>query len=125
MTIGNIIKNVSWCSIITSLLWVEVRRNNFEYTNDPLVVRGRFKEKWKKREKDRSKSHGRTNTFGKSKEKCWKYNKVGNFIRHCKEEKMKNKKENNDFDDFSKRPFQEDGRDAFIVDLEANVDQIT
>lgn len=38
---------------------------------------------------------------------------------------MKNKKENNDFDDFSKRPFQEDGRDAFIVDLEANVDQIT
>lgn len=50
----------------------------------------RSKYMWKKREKGRSKSHGRPLSLGNSKEKYWNYIKFGYFKRDCKEEKNKN-----------------------------------
>ena len=69
------------------------------------------------RENGGSKSYGRCKSLRKSKEKCWNCIKFGHFKRDCKEDKKKNKKENNDFDDVSKTRSQEDGGDAFAATL--------
>jgi hypothetical protein len=123
MAIESIVKTLVLDEVINTLLLEQVRRKYFESTNEALVVHGRSKEKDNKREKGRSKSHGRHKSPRKSKEKCWNYNKVGYFRRDYKEEKKKNKKEMNDSNDESKKSSQEDGGDAFVAVLETRASQ--
>ena len=80
-------------------------------------MRGRSKEKCKKREKGKFVSCERPKSLGKSKEKCWNYEKVRHFKRDYNEDKKKNKKENNDFDDESKNSSKENCGDAFVATL--------
>ena len=81
------------------------------------------KEKDKNREKGRHKSCGRHNSPKNSKEKCWNCGKFGHLRRDFKEEKNKNKKKMNDFDDESEKYSQGDGGDSFVVALETHVGQ--
>jgi hypothetical protein len=79
MTIGRIVKTLVLDESVVALLLGEVRWKTFESTNDVLVVRGRLKEKGKKKENGISKSHGRHTFLQKSKVTCWNCSKVEHF----------------------------------------------
>jgi hypothetical protein len=59
MAIGSIVKILVLDDIMESLLLEEVRHKYSKSTNKALAIRGRYKDKLKKREKGRSKSCGR------------------------------------------------------------------
>ena len=99
MAIGSTIKNLVLDEIVISLLSKEVRLKDFESINESLVIHGILKDKNRNREKGISKSYGRPKSLRKFKEKCWDCNRVGNLRRDCKQEKRKNKKEKNDYED--------------------------
>jgi len=123
MAIGRIVRALVLDDVVVYLLLEEVRLKSYEPTNPALVVCGRSNEKGKKREKGRSKSYGRHKSPGNSKEKRWNCCKVRYFIRYCKEEKNKNKKENNDSKDEFENYSQEDGGDAFVSTLTTRASQ--
>lgn len=62
----------------------------------------------------RSKSRGKSKNPGKSKAKCWNYNKTGHFCKDYKEPKKKKKAS-----DSGSEKSQDDG-DAFIAALVAH-----
>jgi hypothetical protein len=60
-----------------------------------------------------SKSHWRSMSLRKFRTRCWSYNKVRNFKRDYKEEKVEQEEKNDSKKEFKKLT-QEDGKDDFI-----------
>jgi len=117
MAIGSIVKTLVLDEVVLAFLSKEVRWKYFESTKEALVIHGILKEKEKKREKGRYKSHGRHKSLRNSKKICWNCGKIRHFRRDYEEEKKKIKKENNDFDDESKKYSQKDGGYVFATTL--------
>lgn len=72
------------------------------------------KKKKMKQEKSKSKSSGRSKYFGKTKMKCWNYEKFGHFHQGCKE---KNKTKKTLSNSESNKSSQDDAN-ALVVALE-------
>jgi hypothetical protein len=96
--------------VVAALLSEEMRKKSSEASKEALSVRGRSKEKSKKKD-TKSKSQERSATPGrKSKVKCWNCGQKGHIRKDCKEEKKKKKYT-------SDRESSQSDPDAFIAAL--------
>lgn len=99
--------------VVYSLLFEGTQRKSSDLAKEDLVVPGRFNDRGKKYDnkygKGRSKSHGKSKTPRKSKEKCRNCDKTGHFCKDYKDPKKKKKASV-----LGSKKYQEDG-DAFIV----------
>lgn len=107
MAIGSTTTQFKMDTVINTLLSKEMRKKSSEMTKDALFVRGRPKDKDKKKVK-KFKSQERFKYPGKKRKvKCWNCGQKGHIQKDCKEEKKK----------YSNTKSSQSDADAFVAAL--------